>query len=266
LSSKVFKNYQVNLGVPFMVKVPEILNSEKLSKPEQSEYATERIEEDAAEVCAEDMEKAGESIILAAQNKAQMIIKEAEQKALKILNDSEIKAEAEKASVLEKARKEGFIQGEKEAKKLYRNILDEAEKIKQEAIEEYDLILSKAERDAVEIILEIARIVVGKELSDNSESILNMIKQSFDKCSNRESILLLVSPDDYDIVEKNIDKIKAMVEGIHELNFKIDHALGKGSFVIRTPYGNIEGGEDKQLKKIEEAFKEVLFCEEACRE
>jgi len=261
LSSKVFKNYQVNLGMPFLVKVPDIPVSGKLSMPERTDCVDDRTEEGAENISAEDMEKVGESIILAARQKAEEIIREAEEKSRKILTEAEKKAEAERVSVLEKARQEGFLQGEKEAKELYRSILDEAEKIKHEAAEEYGSILSKAEQDAVEIILEIARTVVGMELTENSESILNMIRQCFEKCSNRENVLLIVSPHDYEIVEKNMDKLKGMVEGIQELNFKTDHALGKGNFVIRTPYGSIEGGADKQLKKIEEAFREVLYAQ-----
>lgn len=258
MSNKVFKNYQVNLGGPFMVEVPDVLRKSELSKILKKEVNDRQEEVTAEEVNEESSEEIRQSLIQAAEYKAQSIVKEAEYQAAKILEDCRKEIEKNKASVLEEAQKKGYEQGEKEAKEYCREMTIEAEKIRQEAMKEYSDLLSKAESDVVDIILDIARKVIGKELSDSSDSILQMIRQAFESCSNRDNLLLFVSPIDYEVIEKNSEKLKSMVEGIQKLEVKVDPALAGGNFTLRTPYGNVEGGADKQLKKIEEAFKEVL--------
>ena len=57
-----------------------------------------------------------------------------------------------------------------------------------------------------------------------------------------DSILLRVSADDYDFVMENSERIKNMAGDIGELEIRKDQTLTKGSCIVDTGYGMVDGG------------------------
>jgi len=99
------------------------------------------------------------------------------------------------------------------------------------------------------------------EISTNKEVILSLIKQAFEKCSSKENVVLKVSNEDYEYVCANKDVIMGQVEGIGELDIKKDSSLKAGGCIVETPYGTIDAGMETKFKKIENAFRDVIFNE-----
>lgn len=162
------------------------------------------------------------------------------------------------AEIEEDSRQKGFEKGYEEAKSQYEDLIQEAELIRENALKEYQETLQSIEKDALNIILDISRKVIGTEISMNKEKLLEMIAQAFERCSNRENITLKVSSADYDFIIENKDRILSMVEGIGQLEIVKDQALKLGALILETPYGSVDAGMDTKLKKIEEAFFKVL--------
>jgi len=182
------------------------------------------------------------------------------EKARKQADEIIRQAELEAAKILEEAKEKqkGFEKGYEEAKSQYEDLIQEAELIRENALKEYQETLQSIEKDALNIILDISRKVIGTEISMNKEKLLEMIAQAFERCSNRENITLKVSSADYDFIIENKDRILSMVEGIGQLEIVKDQALKLGALILETPYGSVDAGMDTKLKKIEEAFFKVL--------
>lgn len=247
--NKVFKNYQVSIGNPFRISTPFHFNTVKTA-----EIIDSNEDEKVCRLSAAD----AEDIIEQARKEAELIIKEAQYEASRILENAQSELEQIRRAAEDEARRRGYEDGLRESKKQYEDLLREAQLIKESARVEYGKVISGIESDAVELVLDIARRVIGMELSSNRENVLHLVRQALDKCTNREKIILKVSSGDYEYVLENKERLLSMVEGISELEIKRDCSLKTGSCLVETQYGSIDAGAETKLKKIEEAFRQAL--------
>lgn len=254
MSNKIFKNYQVNVGNPFQIRPPvnfHTLNNASFDDEENDEIETgEDNDSSRAEI--------PEEIIIKAKEEANLIVQEARLEALRLMENSEREIEESRIAIEEEARRNGYEDGYNEAKKQCEDILQEAEFVREHARAEYNEVLASIESDAVNIILSIAKNVISEEISLNKDNILLLVRQAFERCSNKENVVLKVSVEDYDFVVENKDKLHSMVEGIGALEIKKDASLKCGACLIETPFGSIDAGVQTKLKKIEEAFRSVI--------
>lgn len=252
--NKVYKNYQINLGLPFQVNKPLNFQTVKHMDDDMSFDDDKELF-----IQQQDDVETREQILEAAREEAEMIIKEANFEAERIVNQIQNQAMENAAAILEETRQKGFEEGYNEVKKQYEDLLEEAEFIKEHARIEYKEVLESIESDAVNIVLDIARKVLGMEISTNKEVVLGLIKQAFEKCSSKENVVLKVSNEDFDYICANKDIIMGMVEGIGELDIKKDSSLKAGGCTVETAYGTIDAGMQTKFKKIESAFRNVIL-------
>ncbi len=249
MSNKIFKNYQVNVGSPFEIKAP--LNFESIRKVSLNEIEDIAAEEDVVR------EQDPRELTDKAREQAEMIIEEAKHEADNLIATAETEINALKTTVTEEAWQKGYEDGLNAAKSEYAALLQEAENIKLQAGQDYNKILESIENDTVDVILEIAKKVICTEISINKEDILYLIKQAFEKCSNKEGIVLRVSQDDYPYIMDNIDVLRSMIQGAPEFEVKKDASLNEGDCLVETLFGTIDAGVETKMKKIEEAFKKI---------
>jgi flagellar assembly protein FliH len=200
-----------------------------------------------------------EQILEAARKEAEMIIKEANYEAERIINDIQNEVMENANAILEESKQKGFEEGYNEVKKQYEDLLEEAEFIKDHARVEYKEVLESIESDAVNIVLDIARKVLGMEISTNKEAVLGLIRQAFEKCSSKDNVVLKVSNEDFDFICANKDIIMGTVEGIGELDIKKDTSLKAGGCIVETVYGTVDASLQTKFKKIESAFRNVIL-------
>ncbi len=255
--NKVYKSEQINVGIPVQIRPTITFQTiKKIPYKPEVEEDNEDAEKDMED--QEDLKITSENIIRKANDEAEAIIKEAELEAQRILEAAENEAVGKKQSIEEEARQKGFETGYEEAKRLYEDLLSEAEFVKEHANMEYNEVMAGLEKDALEIIMDVVRKVIGAEVTLNKDNLLALVKQALEKCSNREDITIKVSSQDYDFLVDNKERLLSMVEGIGDLDIKRDPALKPGACLIETPYGNIDAGVGTKLRKIEEAFMKVI--------
>ena len=248
MSRGIYKNYQVNIGIPFQIRSPLNL------------YEEDTVDDEDVKV--EEMETSlgidPESIVAEAREKADLIINEAKLKASMILKEAEEEANKLTNEIIENARKTGYEKGCIEGRNQYENLIKEAERIREQAKTEYKEILAGIEKDVINLSFEIAEKVLTYEIDTNKEGILHLVKQAIEKCTNRESIIIKVSPGDYDIIYQNTEKLREMIEDLGNLQIKKDLSLKSGNFLVENLYGSIDAGIETKLKKIKEAFMQVI--------
>ncbi len=244
MSSNIYKNYQINLGIPFTVK--SAVNFHTINTVNQNEDIEER------------MEESPEDIIGCAKEEAELIIKEAHYETERIIKAAEARANEISAAIEEEARQKGLSDGLEQARMQYEALINEAENIKESAKVEYNKVLAGMEADTVGVILEIARSVIGRELDLDNENVLYLVRQAFEKCINKEKLVLRVSMEDYDYVSDNRNKLLSMTSGIGELEIKGDPSLKRGACMVDTPFGSVDAGADTKMRKIEEGFRQAL--------
>lgn len=240
----------MNVGVPFQVRVPLNFQTIKEVETEGNSFNNENCSYVKTE-CASD-------IIEKAREEATLIIKEAQIEALKIIENTEREVAENKLEIEEEARKNGYEVGYIDAKKQHEDLIQEAEFIREHARVEYKEVLDSIESDAINVILDIAKRVIGAEISFKKEDILYLVKQAFEKCGNKENMVLKTSPEDYDFIVQNKDKLLSMVEGIGELEIKRDSSLKEGACIVETAFGSVDAGIQTKLNKIEHVFRNLI--------
>ena len=222
----------------------------KIDEMEAARAEAERLLGEAQTKCDE--------IIAAANSRARTIIDAAKFDADAHYNMINEQANAEAEALREQARSEGESIGRDEGRAAYESLLTETERIRDEAEAEYAKLLAGAESDALELVLGIAKKVIGDEIAYNRDNLISMIKDAFLHCTNKEEVILKVSSVDYEFVLANKDQLLSAVEGVDKIEIKRDLALGQGACFIETPFGNLDAGASTRISKIEDAFYHIL--------
>jgi flagellar assembly protein FliH len=245
LYNKLFKNNQVTYGRPYQVKLPDNL----LKFTDDPDGKADGIDEPLSEASPEEL-------LRRAEKKAETIITEAKTEAQSIIEQTRARAEQEAEAIAEEAWQRGYAEGMEAAAAQNRSILEEAEKIKQNAAEEYEMILAGMEADILELAVRIARKAVAGELKTNRDVILQLVSSALAECSEKKGAVIRVSPEDYDHLNENMERLAQLSEGADELDIRPDGSMQPGDCTVETPLGSIDAGAETRLEKIEEALKE----------
>jgi len=239
--------------MPFNIKSPFSFSDKKTVSLEEDSRSDDSIEQ---------LSNNAEKMIENARKQSKLIVNEAQLEAKRIIADAERKADELATQIAEqfkqKGYEEGFNIGHNEGMKQCEALIKEAEEIKARAIEEYENTMKSIEGDMVSLVISVAKKVLATELSINRESILNLIKETINKCSGSNGAVLKVSSEDYDFVVENRDKLLSMLDECDELEIKKDSSLSRGSCIVETDQGSVDSGVDTRLKKIEETFKKLV--------
>lgn len=245
----VYKRNQVNIGNPYQVKMPSPMHTK----------SEEDYEEAACETDSFDQELLiSQDIVHKAKEEAVLIRHEARREAERIMSEAREKAQQEADELLQKAKEEGYRNGELLAQQNYNDLIEEAQAFKERCKSEYEDTLASLEQDMVTLVLNIAAKVIGDEIRNNRETILGIVRETVGACSNRAHVLLRVSPEDYEIVVENEEKLRSMIKDLDELEIKKDGTLANGSCIVDTGYGAVDGSADIRLELVRQAFLEVL--------
>lgn len=243
---KVYKAEKVNLGKPKPIKHLEI------------KQAIVSVENNDLSSATKDKDKVAKDIIEQAKMLYADIIDEANTEAVKIIKNASIDAKKYKNKELKRAYQEGLEKGYKEGKLEAESIISQAKSIKTFLERRKKEIMEKAEEEVIELVLEIVRKLIGQELKQNNEVIINLIKQALEKSAYKEKLSIKISTEDYINVIGNKELIESLVEGISEIEIIEDKSLTKGDCIVDTPGGQINTGMQLQIKELEEAFLYVL--------
>lgn len=230
-------------------------------QPKMTESIVEDVFSEAAAASEVDPDKdlkISQDIVHKAKGDAALIRREAELEAERMTSEAKEKNEALLAETQQEAKEEGYRHGEELAQQHYSELLAEAQEFKERSKREYNDTIASLEHNIVELVLEISEKVVGKAIEENKDIILDIIKDTMNSCSNRENITLIVSSEDYNIVVENQELLKSSVKGLRELEVREDKSLDKGSCIIDTEFGSVDGSCDVRLESIRKAFFELI--------
>jgi flagellar assembly protein FliH len=236
----------VKIGTPKHIKsnAPEI---KKFEQPKPVEGSLK-----------EDLEEEANSIVDDAKEMYLRIIEEANLEAHKILEIAQHERESIYAHATEQGYSDGHGAGFSEGLNQAEAIIQKAAEVKLLLDEKRLEMYREAEIEIMEMVLDIARKVIGEELTQNPDIMLSLIRQALDKCAYKDKLAIRVSELDYSYVNDNKDRIIMLTQGINELEIICDKALQKGSCIVETPGGEVNSGLTVQINEIEKAFEYLL--------
>lgn len=243
----------------------------KAPPPILTEEAAQRLQENFDPII-QNAEAEARTILQDAEEMAQKILAEASRQAEEIREQA--KAEIEQwwqvqeqeavnmaEQVREQAKEEGFLQGMEEGKiaareeeeqtiQLARDILTEGYRTKES-------IINQAEPFLIELSLEIARKVIGEELTTSPEKIVEMVKKIVRRSRVHGQITISVNHRYYQFVEEHRAQFLALLDGQAELAIYPDYTVQDEGCVIRTPFGSVDARIDTQLEEIRQVLLDI---------
>lgn len=199
-------------------------------------------------------------IIERAMEEAQVHINAARNEAERIISDGMDQAK----DLMDKAKQEGYYEGQQqgfeEGRQIAQGLIEEAVEIKQNVIETYKEVVTSAEPEVIEIILDICSKILNRAM-EADEYILGLVQSALSKCTYTTNVILRVSEEDYEYVVHEKNKILTLCQNIDDIEIKIDRSLVRGGCMIESPAGMIDSSIQIQMDFIRNRFEEILMSE-----
>lgn len=235
MSAKVFKKDEAVALSPFFL--PEIGAANPLAEIAESFDFAETVDfEPFVEVERENIAATPDDILHDARAEAEQIVAQAER-------DKEIIEQAAR----EKAEQEARASIEAEVSEKTAEIRETFTETLREVSVLRDEISVRVEKDVVELALEIAKKIVGREVMFDREIALTLVKVSLKKINSRAPLAQIhLNPEDFAYIEKRREQIdfRGSLELVEDKN------VSPGGCLIHTETGEVDARIESQFEEI----------------
>jgi len=161
------------------------------------------------------------------------------------LRDRLLQLESQAAAERREAFESGKHQGEQQARAELQPVLERLHASITEVLAMRPDLRRRAERDAVQLALLIARRVIHRQLSVDEEALTAIARVAFDRLTRSESYRVTVHP-------QFAAAVTAAVPGSHSARVRIDPDpdCALGTLIIHSAEGTIDASVDAQLEEI----------------
>lgn len=232
-NGKIYKNYQINVGNPYELKFKPVKEVVMLGDLDGEKK--------------QDLFDNADALILEARKEAEDIVEQAK-----------IEAEEIKQNAYEEGKQTALEEAYEKCRNTYGDLMNEAENIRISVLVQQQKLMEGIEEQAVEMIMEVASKVIGKEMLENREYIFALVKEAIENCNFSKGLILRVSNEDYCFVLEHKEHIESLVEEIEGLEIKKDSTLRQGGCVVESRYGSVDTSINTKLRLIKEAFNEIM--------
>jgi len=170
-----------------------------------------------------------------------------------------VAAEREAARVREQARMEGYEAGRQQALAELHNQLSPAVHALSEALEGIrearHAAADHVEAHAVDLALMLAEKIVGGAVAAQPERVIDVVRGALRLLTDREGVVVVVNPDDYEIVQMAHDDLCGSAGGFSALDVQSDRRIARGGAIVRTAVGEIDGTLETKLERAREVLE-----------
>lgn len=189
---------------------------------------------------------------------AQAIVTEARSTARTMLAQARDVIAAERAQAIERGYQEGLARGAAEADAETAGLIATCEKIGVNVMEERARVLDENEADIVELAISIARRIVNAAIDVDETLVIEACRGAMRKAFQRGALQVLAHPADLQLLRDAGPELAAELGGVEHLDFIEERRIDRGSVIVRTPAGEIDGTIAGKADKIEMALREGI--------
>ena len=150
--------------------------------------------------------------------------------------------------------REGEVSGRNQANAQLQPLMEKLARSIQEIAEARPKLRAEAEGDLLKLSLAIARKVLHRELSMDSDSIAGLIKVCLEKIRLQEIVRVRIHPQHHPTIQQLLARLSTGVP----IELLPDPKLQLGGVVIETTRGEFDTSVDVQLKEIERGLTDRL--------
>ena len=117
---------------------------------------------------------------------------------------------------------------------------------------------AEAERAAVDLALRIAEQVVRAAIEVSPERVLDTVSGALRRLMDRERVVVLVHPEDLELVRSDIDAVISPLGGIEHCEVQADRRVARGGAMVRTSDGEVDATLSTKLERMRELLVEEI--------
>lgn len=167
-------------------------------------------------------------------------------------------ARAEADQIRRQALEEGYAAGRHEALEALAPALAALASATDEVRAAQAETAAELERRAVELGMALAQKVLAGALSVEPERVLDSVQGSLRGIVERERVIVMVNPDDLEIVQGAAEELKATLGGIEHCVIEAERRVGRGGCIVRTPVGDVDARIETKLERATEVVAAAL--------
>lgn len=201
-------------------------------KPQQVQVASAQVIEDSSS------SKHEETILTQAQAQASRILEKAELQADALL--------AEARTRYEEAERRGYNAGLAQGEQATSERVRAAAHLVDQMLRAREDFLHRCEREAIELGLEIAEKVIGRESSLDRSVVADIARRAIERACTGEACSLHLNPADSEFVREHLSR------HLSNVGWEIvaDYRIQEGDCVITTAHGQVDARISSQLNEI----------------
>ncbi|GLI07080.1 hypothetical protein YDYSG_31100 [Paenibacillus tyrfis] len=248
--------------------VPPVLKQELLQEGELTEEQQLELDNlmQMKEQILQDAESFAEEQVRAAMDEAAAIRQQA-QAEIEAWWDERRQLDQE---TIEQAMDRGFEQGyqeglgraEAELRQQYDSMLQEASQILEQSYLLKQQIIQESEPFLIELSCSIAEKIVDRQLTLESEWVIELIQKVLSRRREKGIIALCVSPSQFSYIQDAREELLLHLDSQAELQIIPDASVQDRGCVIRSSFGSIDARIDTQLNEIKNALRQVALRSE----
>jgi len=169
---------------------------------------------------------------------------------------AEARADAEQ--IRRQALEEGYAAGRHEALEALAPALSALGTATEEVRAAQAEAASELERRAVELGMALASKVLAGALSVQPERVLDSVQGALRGIVERERVIVMVNPEDLEIVQGAAEELKATLGGIDHCVIEAERRVGRGGCIVRTPVGDVDARIETKLERATEVVAAAL--------
>ncbi|MCR4656223.1 MAG: hypothetical protein K5770_08365 [Lachnospiraceae bacterium] len=200
-----------------------------------------------------------DELIEQAKEEAERIIDEAGAEAQRILDDAAKESEALKVEARNAAEKEGYqaglVKAETEYAEKERALADRGRELEEEYKDRYEELEIQLVRDLTEVY----EHVLGVNLSDQTEVIINLMKDAIKNIEGGRNFFVHVSTDDYAYVSAFKEDIINSVGGVDSVEIVEDVTLKPSDCFVECESGIYECGLGTELSLLKKELRLLSY-------
>lgn len=170
------------------------------------------------------------------------------------LEASEQRFQTQLAQVRQEAFAEGLRQAREEAGAQLRSIQDSVGQTLASLAQTKRKLRQEGEVELLKLSLAIARRILHREISIDSEALHGLVHAALQKLQNREISRVRVNPAGADAVRTALERIGAAPA----IEISSDPTLKSGDIIFETQFGELDASIDSQLAEIQRGFADRL--------
>ncbi|MCW2924962.1 MAG: hypothetical protein JWM98_2366, partial [Thermoleophilia bacterium] len=132
------------------------------------------------------------------------------------------------------------------------------EQIGVQVMAERERALADYEPDVVELAIAISRRIVNAAIDVDETLVVEACRGAMRKAFQRGALQVLAHPADLELLRTAGPELARELGGVEHLDFVEERRLDRGSVVVRTPAGEIDGTIAGKSDKIEDALREGI--------